>query len=108
VDSVPPAESGALTGWIAETFVQPRTTSGGASSERAPSMGCAVSSSAACYQIRFEPLRAAMRARVFSCDAHGRVEIDALGESARIDYLFARALVGREFATPALVETTLG
>jgi len=31
------------------------------------------------------------------------VELDALSERARSNYLYARAVVGREFATPAVV-----
>jgi hypothetical protein len=59
------------------------------------------------YQIRFEPLRAAAQPLVFHCEAHGRVELDALGGRARVDYLYARALVGRDFAQPAIVRRAL-
>mgnify|MGYP002260649805 CR=1 FL=1 len=33
----------------------------------------------------------------------GRVTLDALSERARANYLYARAVVGREFATPRVV-----
>lgn len=59
--------------------------------------------SGARYQVRFEPLRGLARPLAFLCDVRGHVELDALGERARLDYLFARALVGREFARPAIV-----
>jgi hypothetical protein len=71
-------------------------------------MGRTDSSSAACYQIRFEPLQTAARALTFRCDVHGHVELDALGETARIEYLFARALVGRDFARPSIVRIDAG
>ena len=34
---------------------------------------------------------------VFPCNAAGCVEIDKLSENERIDYLFARALRGRDY-----------
>ena len=54
-----------------------------------------------------KPLRAAAQPLVFHCEAHGRVELDALGGRARVDYLYARALVGRDFAQPAIVRRAL-
>lgn len=41
---------------------------------------------------------------VFPCNPRGQVELDTLSERARNNYLFARAMVGRELAAPA-VET---
>jgi len=55
------------------------------------------------YQLRFESLFQQGRGLVFPCDERGRVELDALSERARRNYLYARAVVGREFATPAVV-----
>ena len=60
-------------------------------------------SSAGHWQIRFEPLVAGATASVFSCDAQGQVELDAMEDRARNDYFFARALIGRDFARPVLV-----
>jgi len=40
---------------------------------------------------------------MFPCDERGRVVLDDLSERARRNYLYARAVVGREFATPAVV-----
>jgi hypothetical protein len=41
----------------------------------------------------------------FPCDATGTVDIDRLGECARVNYFFARALVGRDFEPPYIVRT---
>jgi hypothetical protein len=57
----------------------------------------------AAYFLRFGSLFNEGRALTFPCDATGRVAIDALTERARANYLYARAVVGREFATPAVV-----
>lgn len=38
----------------------------------------------------------------FPCDAGGAVDVDKLGERARRNYLYARAVIGREIATPAV------
>jgi hypothetical protein len=40
----------------------------------------------------------------FPCDSLGRVELDALSPQAAENYLFARAMVGRDYALPALVD----
>lgn len=55
------------------------------------------------YELRFESLFNPGRALAFPCDERGRVELDALSERARRNYLYARAVVGREFSTPAVV-----
>lgn len=52
------------------------------------------------YQLRFESLFDAGRALAFPCDDHGQVALDNLSDRARRNYLYARAVVGREFATP--------
>ena len=56
-------------------------------------------------QLCFRSLFDSARSYVFPCDPQGRVDLDHLSERARINYLFARAMVGRELAAPA-VETT--
>ena len=67
-------------------------------------MQAPVAASTASYQIRFEALEgSAARGLAFRCDARGNVELDALNDRARVDYLFARALIGRKFARPAIV-----
>jgi hypothetical protein len=55
------------------------------------------------FELRFESLFNPGRALAFPCDARGRVELDALSERSRQNYLYARAVVGREFATPSVV-----
>jgi hypothetical protein len=54
------------------------------------------------HELRFESLFNPGRALAFPCDAQGHVELDALSERARRNYLYARAVVGREYATPAV------
>lgn len=56
------------------------------------------------YEIRFQSLYNEGRALTFPCDAHGHVEMDALSDKARMNYLYARAVVGREYAAPAVEE----
>ena len=55
------------------------------------------------YELRFESLFQAGRALAFPCDAQGGVRMDTLSELARANYLFARAVVGREFASPIVL-----
>jgi hypothetical protein len=54
------------------------------------------------FQIRFASLFQEGRAMAFPCDDEGRVNLDELSERARCNYLFARAMVGREYATPCM------
>ena len=57
------------------------------------------------YELRFQSLFQEGRALAFPCDAAGHVDLDALSERARHNYLYARTVVGREFATPAVQPT---
>ena len=59
------------------------------------------------HQIRFQSLHHEGRALAFPCDAHGRVELDGLSDRARNNYLFARAVVGSDFAHPAILPSEL-
>ncbi len=59
-------------------------------------------SSQAPYLLRFESLFHSGRGLCFPCDARGQVALDQLSEQARDNYLFARAVVGHEFATPVV------
>lgn len=52
------------------------------------------------FQIRFPSLFDTGRALAFPCDARGQVPLDSLPQRARNNYLFARAMVGREYAVP--------
>jgi hypothetical protein len=56
------------------------------------------------YQIRFQSLFQQGRALSFPCDRDGQVDLNALTPRAMDNYLFARAMVGREFATPSLLD----
>ncbi|SEK34024.1 hypothetical protein SAMN05216359_101485 [Roseateles sp. YR242] len=56
--------------------------------------------SQASYLLRFESLFHSGRGLSFPCDAQGHVALDQLSEQARENYLFARAVVGHEYATP--------
>ncbi|MFG6461978.1 hypothetical protein ACG04Q_10375 [Roseateles sp. DXS20W] len=55
------------------------------------------------YELRFESLFQAGRALAFPCDKHGGVLLDSLSEKARQNYLFARAVVGRDYASPIVL-----
>ena len=57
------------------------------------------------YQLCFRPLSSAT-ARVFRCDAAARVDLDALSDRERLDYPYARALIGRDFGRPAVQGAT--
>jgi hypothetical protein len=59
------------------------------------------------FELRFRSLFNEGRALTFPCDSQGRVELDALSDRARQNYLYARAVVGREFATPAVLPSEL-
>jgi hypothetical protein len=50
--------------------------------------------------LRFRSLFNEGRGLVFPCDDAGRVDMNTLSEQALGNYLYARAVVGREFATP--------
>jgi hypothetical protein len=54
------------------------------------------------YQLRFRPLSRSGSPFVFPCDARGQVQLDALSDRARNNYLYARAMVGRELGPPAV------
>jgi hypothetical protein len=54
------------------------------------------------FRLCFRSLFSSGRGYAFPCDEKGRVDLDALSEQARTNYLFARAMVGRELAVPAV------
>ena len=54
------------------------------------------------WHLSFQSLFHQGRALAFPCDAGGHVDVDALSDRGRRNYAFARAMVGREFATPSL------
>lgn len=56
------------------------------------------------FELRFQSLFHSGRALVFPCDSAGHVELDDFSENARANYLFARAMVGREYDLPRVTE----
>jgi hypothetical protein len=57
-----------------------------------------------CFRSRFDH----GRGFAFPCDREGRVDLDGLSERARSNYLYARAMVGRELTVPAVEAAQLG
>jgi hypothetical protein len=55
------------------------------------------------YELRFMSLFREGRGLSFPCDPDGGVHLDELSERARTNYFYARTVIGREFATPAVV-----
>lgn len=56
------------------------------------------------YEIRFQSMFDEGRALCFPCDAKGSVLLDALSPRALDNYLYARAVVGREYLFPLVRE----
>lgn len=54
------------------------------------------------YELRFLPLAPHSEALCFPCDAQGHVDMDGLSDFDRREYLYARAVMGRELAMPAV------
>jgi hypothetical protein len=58
------------------------------------------------FELRFQSLFQHGRALAFPCDARGQVLLDQLSDRGRENYLFARAVVGREYASPVVQPVT--
>lgn len=54
------------------------------------------------FQLCFRSLFHSGRGFAFPCDPAGRVDMDRMSERARNNYLYARAMVGRELSAPAV------
>lgn len=54
------------------------------------------------YELCFRSLFDEGPGYAFPCDREGHVDIDGLCERARINYFYARTVIGREFARPAV------
>jgi hypothetical protein len=54
------------------------------------------------FQLCFRSLFNRGRGYAFPCSADGQVNLDALNDRARNNYLYARAMVGRELGVPAV------
>lgn len=59
------------------------------------------------FQLCFRSLFNSGRGYAFPCDPQGHVDLDHLSERSRNNYLFARAMVGRDLAAPAVEELVL-
>ena len=57
------------------------------------------------YELRFHSLFKPGRGFSFPCDACGRVDLDALSDSERNSYLYARAIIGHELSLPAVLRS---
>ena len=57
------------------------------------------------YVLRFQSLFAEGRALAFECDSAGQVDLDSMSERAKLNYLYARTVIGRDFATPFVERT---
>jgi len=62
------------------------------------------------FEVRFASLYRQGSGYAFPCDGQGHVDLDALTEEARNNYLYARAMIGREIAMPRItpVATSAG
>lgn len=58
--------------------------------------------SAQYFELRFRSLFNEGRGYAFPCDAQGRVDMDSFSGRLLNNYLYARSVIGREFATPAV------
>jgi hypothetical protein len=54
------------------------------------------------FELRFQSLFHSGRGYAFPCDPKGQVDLDRLSDRTRMNYLYARAMVGRELAVPAV------
>lgn len=59
------------------------------------------------YRLCFRSLFHSGRGYAFPCDPRGQVDLDRMSEQARNNYFYARAMVGRELAAPAIEAATL-
>jgi hypothetical protein len=58
------------------------------------------SAAAPSFQVRFLSLFVQGRALAFPCDALGRVDTAALTARAKVNYLLAQELVGKDYSLP--------
>ena len=59
------------------------------------------------HQLCFRSLFNSGRGYAFPCDAQGHVDLNGLSDRSRNNYLYARAMVGRELAVPAVEAAAL-
>lgn len=68
---------------------------------------CAATPAATAFELRFQSLFNEGRGLAFPCDAAGHVDLDTLSERARCNYFYARSVIGRDFAMPAVRSSAL-
>ena len=54
------------------------------------------------FRLCFRSLFDSGRGYAFPCDGTGQVDLDGMSERSRNNYFYARAMVGRELAVPAV------
>lgn len=54
------------------------------------------------FVLLFRPLFQSGQAFAFACDPDGRVDMDGMSERTRNNYLYARAMIGRELDLPSV------
>jgi hypothetical protein len=59
-------------------------------------------STATQFELRFHSLSGSERGYAFPCDPRGQVDLNQLSDRTRNNYLYARAMVGRELTVPAV------
>jgi hypothetical protein len=57
------------------------------------------------FELLFVSLFDDGRGYAFPCDAAGQVDLDALSDRLRMNYLYVRKLIGRDFSAPAVRPT---
>ncbi|MEO7244626.1 MAG: hypothetical protein ABIX12_05725 [Rubrivivax sp.] len=55
------------------------------------------------FELRFTSIFDDGRGYAFPCDASGTVDLDAMSERLRNNYLYVRTLIGRDFTAPAVL-----
>jgi hypothetical protein len=55
-----------------------------------------------CYELRFLSLFDEGRGYAFPCDAKGHIDMDTMSDRARLNYFYARSVIGREVSMPAV------
>jgi len=58
------------------------------------------------FELRFWFLHKPGRALAFPCDSAGHVDMDAMSDRARMNYLAARAGIGYEYMVPQVLPTS--
>jgi hypothetical protein len=54
------------------------------------------------FELYFESLREPRQVKSFPCDESGHVDMDRLEKTVLCEYLYARAVIGKEFHSPAV------